>query len=94
MRSQTNYIATKRDAYRLAEHRLQKALKFDYKGTKCDGRTILRVLLVAASRIVSIYAACRDLRKGPTDQTIRNALAATMPIRSCHRNVRNQCSST
>ena len=61
MRSQTNYIVTKHDAYRLAELWLGKALKFNYKGTKCDGRILLQVLLVAAARIVSIYAACRDL---------------------------------
>ena len=79
MRSQTDYIATRHDAYRLAERWLGKALKFDYKGTKCDGRILLQILLVAAARIVSIYAACRDLGCGPTDQTIRNALARTMP---------------
>jgi len=79
MRSQTNYIVTKHDAYRLAELWLGKALKFNYKGTKCDGRILLQVLLVAAARIVSIYAACRDLACSPTDQTIRNAMTATMP---------------
>lgn len=79
MRSQTDYIVTRHDAYRLAELWLEKALKFNYKGTKCDGRILLQVLLVAAARIVSIYAACRDLACSPTDQTIRNAMTATMP---------------
>ena len=79
MRSQTDYIVTKHDTYRLAELWLGKALKFDYEGTKCDGRKLLQVLLVAAARVASIYATCRDLVDGPTDQTIRNAMAATLP---------------
>jgi hypothetical protein len=34
---------------------------------------------MAAARVVSILAACRSLADAPTDQTIRNALAATLP---------------
>jgi hypothetical protein len=40
---------------------------------------LFTVLLIAASRVVSIFAACRDLAEAPSDQTIRNALAATLP---------------
>ena len=29
--------------------------------------------------MVSVFAACRDLADAPSDQTIRNALAATLP---------------
>jgi hypothetical protein len=36
-------------------------------------------MLIAASRTVSIFAACRDLADAPCDQTIRNALDATLP---------------
>jgi hypothetical protein len=36
-------------------------------------------MLIAASRMVSIFAACRDLANAPCDQTIRNALDATLP---------------
>ena len=42
-------------------------------------RRLLQVLLIAAARVVSLFAACRSLADAPTDQTIRNALAATLP---------------
>ena len=35
---------------------------------------------MAAARVVSIYATCRDLADAPSDQTVRNALAATLPV--------------
>src|SRR4030067_3512027 len=38
-----------------------------------------QILLVAAARVVSLFAACRDLADAPSDKTIRNALAATLP---------------
>ena len=40
--------------------------------------TLYRVLLIAAARVVSVFAACRDLADAPSDQTIRNALAANL----------------
>jgi putative transposase len=40
---------------------------------------VLHILLIAASRVVSIFAACRDLADAPSDDTVRNALFATLP---------------
>jgi hypothetical protein len=40
---------------------------------------LLKVFLIAAARVVSLFAACRSLADASTDQTIRNALAATLP---------------
>ena len=51
----------------------------EYEGTKCTASTLLQILLIAAARTVSIYAACRDLADAPTDQTVRNALKASLP---------------
>lgn len=79
MRSQTDYIVTKEDVYSYANHWLSSALKLEYEGRKCTASTLLQVLLIAASRVTSIFAACRDLADAPCDQTIRNALAATLP---------------
>jgi putative transposase len=40
---------------------------------------LLQILLLAAARAASIFAVCRDLADAPSDQTIRNALAASLP---------------
>jgi Transposase DDE domain len=79
MRSQADYIVTKDEVYGYADHWLGSALRLEYEGTKCTASTLLQVLLLAAARVVSIFAACRDLADAPSDQTIRNALAASLP---------------
>jgi len=79
MRSQRDYIVTKDEVYGYANSWLMTALRLEYEGTKCKTDTLLQVLLIAAARVVSIFAACRDLADAPSDQTIRNALAATLP---------------
>jgi len=79
MRSRRQYIITKDEVHGYANYWLEKSLRLEYKGTKCTASTLLQVLLIAASRTVSVFAACRDLANGPCDQTIRNALEATLP---------------
>ncbi len=79
MRSHTDYILTKDEVHGYASHWLEKSLQLEYEGTKCTASTILQVLLIAASRMVSIFAACRDLADAPCDDTLRNALAASLP---------------
>jgi len=79
MRSQADYIITKTEAHGYAEDWLGTALRLEYQGYKCTTSVILQVLLIAASRVVSLFAACRDLADAPTDQAIRDALAATLP---------------
>jgi putative transposase len=51
----------------------------EYEGTKCTASIVIQVLLIAAARVVSIYAACRDLADAPSDQTIRYAMKASLP---------------
>lgn len=79
MRSRGQYIITKDEVHGYANHWLNTALKLEYEGTKCTASTLLQILLIAAARTVSIYAACRDLADAPTDQTVRNALKASLP---------------
>lgn len=79
MRPRTDYIISKDEVYGYANHWLTIALRLEYKGTKCNGSTLMQILLIAASRVVSIFAACRDLADAPCDQTIRNALAESLP---------------
>jgi putative transposase len=79
MRSRSDYIVTKEEVYGYANLWLATALRLEYEGTKCTASTLLQVLLIAAARVVSIFAACRDLADAPSDQTIRNALFASLP---------------
>lgn len=79
MRSRRDYIVTKDELYGEANHWLQSALRLEYAGTKCTASTLFGVLLIAAARVVSIFAACRDLADAPSDQTIRNALGDSLP---------------
>ena len=79
MRSRQKCIITKDEVYGYANYWLDKSLNLEYEGTKCTASTLLQILLIAAARTVSIFAACRDLADAPTDQTIRNALAASLP---------------
>lgn len=79
MRSQTDYIVTKEEVYGYANHWLSSSLKLEYEGTKCTASTLLQVLLIAASRVASVFAVCRDLADAPCDQTIRNALSDSLP---------------
>ena len=79
MRSRTDYIITKEEAHGYAENWLGTALRLEYQGYKCTTSVILQILLIAASRVVSVFAACRDLADAPSHQTIRDALAAILP---------------
>ncbi len=79
MRSRGQYIITKDEVHGYANHWLNSALKLEYEGTKCTAGILLQVLLIAAARSVSIFAACRDLADAPSDQTVRNALQASLP---------------
>lgn len=79
MRSRPQYIITKDQVHDYANDWLSAALKLEYRGRKCTAEILLQILLIAAARTVSIFAACRDLADAPSDQTIRNALQASLP---------------
>ena len=79
MRSREQYIITKDEVHGYANYWLKKSLRLEYEGTKCTASTLFQVLLIAASRMVSVFAACQDLADAPCVQTIRNALDATLP---------------
>jgi hypothetical protein len=79
MRSRGEYIITKSEIHAYAEDWLGTAIRLEYRGYKCTRSVLLQVLLIAAARVVSLFAACRSLADAPSDQTIRNALAATLP---------------
>ena len=59
MRSRTDYIMTKEEVYGYAENWLSTALRLGYEGRKCTTSVLFRILLIAAGRVVSLFAACR-----------------------------------
>jgi len=79
MRSRTNYIMTKEQVYAYSENWLRAALRLDYEGRKCTTSVLFRILLIAAGRVVSVFAACQDLADAPCSRTVFGALSATLP---------------
>ena len=58
---------------------MQRHVQVEDYGYKCQASVLLNVLFFAVSRISSIFAAARNLADAPTQQTVFNALVATLP---------------
>jgi putative transposase len=79
MRSRGEYIITKEEVHGYANQWLAAGLRLEYEGRACTDSTVIQILLIAAARVVSIFAVCRDLADAPCDETIRNALGDSLP---------------
>ena len=79
MCSRTNCIMTKDEVYGYSETWLSTALRLECKGRKCTTSVLFRILLIAAGRVVSVFAACRDLADAPCSHTVYDALSASFP---------------
>ncbi len=64
---------------RHAQARAHKHLKLSGRGPKCTAAALWSVLFWAAGRMRSVAAACRHLRKAPSDTAARQALLSTLP---------------
>jgi hypothetical protein len=58
---------------------LQKNLKLPNHSSHCSAALVFTVLLAAAGQCTSIAAACFRLEQAPSEQTMYNALKATLP---------------
>ena len=76
---QRQYTLTPAHVQLHASVRMQKHLRLKDHGRKCRADTLCTVLLYAASRILSLAAACAALRDAPSDTTAHDALLATLP---------------
>jgi Transposase DDE domain len=76
---QTHYTLKGKDVHERAGHLLQKHLGLVDFGRKCKVTVILHVLFFAASRLISIHAACQRLKEAPSDSAMFKALLATLP---------------
>src|ERR671915_405984 len=65
--------------YDYAASLLEPYLQWHDYGPKCTVKTLLQVLFYAAGQLCSVFAACRELRTAPSDQAVRDALAALCP---------------
>lgn len=79
MRSRKEYILTKDDVHGHASFWLGNALQLKYEGRKYSASNVISVLLIAASRVVSVFAACRDLADAPSDGLIRSVIEDSLP---------------
>lgn len=73
------YTLTPKDIYRYAASVLQPHLQWPDHGPKCTVTTLLQIMFYAAAQLCSIFAACGRLRDAPSDQAVRDALAALCP---------------
>lgn len=80
MRSRKNqYTINPREVHDRAAAVVQTHISIKDVGYKCRASVLLNILFFAVSRITSIFAACRNLANAPTQQTVFNALVATLP---------------
>ena len=76
---QRQYTLTPAHVHAHACVRIQKHLRLADHGRKCRADTLWTVLFYAASRIISLAAACAALRDAPSDSAAHDALLATLP---------------
>jgi len=79
MRSKNQYIISKQDVYSIADCWMQKALQFEYQGTKCNDSIAWQVLFHAAALMTSIAATCRELIDAPCAQSIYDIINHNLP---------------
>src|SRR3954447_5533163 len=78
---QSHCTITRHDVHRLTLDRLTTHLRLPDHSRRCPAAVLLGVLLAAAARLCSIWAATRHLAAAPSDQTVRTALARSLPDR-------------
>jgi hypothetical protein len=75
------YTVTRHDVHRHARHRLLTHLRLKDHSRRCPADVLLSVVLVAAARLCSLFAAVGRLASAPSHQTVRTALAHSLPGR-------------
>ena len=79
MRSRMNHTITSGQVYSCSLDFLLKAKLVRDHGWLCTATVVLGVVLRAAGRCISVFAACRDLAKGPCAQAVMDALSDGLP---------------
>ena len=79
MRSRMSYSITRGEVHSWALNWLLQAKLLKDHGWLCTAAVVLNIVLRAATRSMSIAAACRDLAEGPSDQAVMTALEECLP---------------
>jgi hypothetical protein len=79
MRSRTSHTISSREVHAWALNWLLAAKLLKDHGPLCTATVVWSVVLRAAARVTSIFAACRDLANAPSDQALFNALNDGLP---------------
>jgi Transposase DDE domain len=81
MRSRKSLTLTDRKVQALTESWLAESLDLSGAGWKCTAGVLWQVVLLAAARMTSLFAACKDLTKAPSDEAVRKTLRKRLPKR-------------
>lgn len=79
MRSKKSCTLSSREVHAWALDWLLEAKLLKDHGWLCTAAVVWNVVLRAAARSISLFAACRDLADAPCDQAVRNALQDGLP---------------
>jgi hypothetical protein len=79
MRSRTSHTISSREVHEWALKWLLAADLLKDHGWLCTASVVWSIVLRAAARMVSVYAACRDLSEGPSGQAVFDALSDGLP---------------
>jgi hypothetical protein len=79
MRSRKNSIVSAGEVHQWALQWLLDAQLLKDRGWLCKATVVWNVLLRAAARMTSVFAACRDLANAPSQQAIFDALVEGLP---------------
>ena len=75
------YTVSRHDVHRHAAHRLQTHLRLPGKSRRCPPAVLLDVVLWAAARLTSLFAAALRLAQAPSPEAVRKALLGSLPSR-------------
>lgn len=79
MRSRTNRSISSNEVHQWAVEWLVQARLIADHGWLCTTAVVWSVVLRGAARMISIYAACRDMANAPSAQALFNALSDGLP---------------
>ena len=79
MRSRMNYTVTSSEVYSWTLRSLLQAKLVKDHGWQCTAQVMLGIVLRAAARSISVFAACRDLARGPCGQATRSVGVGWQP---------------
>ncbi|HVU87685.1 MAG TPA: hypothetical protein VHD36_10215, partial [Pirellulales bacterium] len=79
MRSRASHSISSREVHQWTLNWLLQAQLLKDHGWLCSATVVWGIVLRAAARSMSIWAACRDLAEAPSDQALFNALSDGLP---------------